>query len=98
MQMQGNLERSKMTKDKAPTADALREIQKRERTIKLLGWDVIGSDAASNVDRMRALRREIANIREYGTTNPRLAQRLMSAVRHLRLPKERPNRGESEKQ
>lgn len=47
-----------------------KEIRQRERTISLLGYDVIGSSAGSNVDRMNELRAEIQNLKAYGHPRP----------------------------
>lgn len=46
------------------------EIEKREHAIKMYGYDVWGSDAASNVDKMKSLRKEIWNLERYGHPNP----------------------------
>lgn len=46
------------------------EIKKREHAIKMYGFDVCGSDAPSNVDKMRELREEIKNLKIYGKPKP----------------------------
>jgi len=52
-----------------------KEIAKREHAIQMYGFDVWGSSAGSNVDRMKELRKEIENLKKYGKPNPKWWQK-----------------------
>ena len=56
------------------------EIASREHAISMYGFDVWGTDAASNVDKMKELRLEIANLKEYGVARPSRVRRVMHLV------------------
>lgn len=57
--------------------DIKKEISKREYVIDMYGYDARGSSAWSNVDKIRELREEIANLRKYGVAKPSLFRRLI---------------------
>lgn len=54
------------------------EIARREYAISMFRFDAWGNDTYSNVGKIKQLRKEIANLKIYGTANPGLFKLLFT--------------------